>query len=331
MPINILITGYRGYIGSALVEYLRQNLFVAKIIGYDISEGNDILNCERLIHVLKSNNIFVVIHLAALSSIAVCNKNPTNAIKINAYGTYCILKAMKEAGCNNIIYASTSLVYGNDEYNLPYSEYSKPNPCAAYGISKMLGEHVIFNHYKLQNNPGNYLIFRMFNVIGSSGFAHIDERSHIINSGHNRLFDALESGYITIYGKDYSTFDGTSERDYVALKDVCMAYIKGIKTIMGPDVVRSTINICSGIPISINSIVNKWNKISTNISNKKEDYNLYNKLPYINYTYGPKRDNDPSKVYGSNNKAMKVIGWETKRKMEDIILDLAIDKNFINV
>lgn len=328
MNINILVTGHSGYIGSALMEYLSKESFVNKVIGYDVSNGHDILNFDSLVNVMQSNNIDIVIHLAALSSVSACNEDPTQAIKINGSGTRTILDAMKQTGCKHIIYASTSSVYGNNEDNLPYTEDLTPSPCSSYGSSKMLGEQAIYNHYDLQDNSGNYLIFRMFNVVGTSGFPHIDCK---LSAGYDRLFAALESGNIIIYGDDYNTIDKTCERDYVSLKDVCHAYILGIKAIFKSESLRETINICTFNPTSVKDMIFIWNKIAQCIDVQQTGFENCNKLPLVKYTYGPRRIGDPSTVYGSNEKARKLLGWKPKRKIEDIIFDLAMDKKLSNV
>jgi nucleoside-diphosphate-sugar epimerase len=141
MTLSILMTGHRGYIGSAIIEFLLSIKTIDNIIGYDIADGDDILDYDNLINIMKSNNINLVIHLAALSSVTACNEDPKKTIKVNPIGTYNILNAMKQADCCNIIYASTSSIYGNNELiylHNPYTEDMHLNPCSAYGVSKLL-------------------------------------------------------------------------------------------------------------------------------------------------------------------------------------------------
>ncbi len=316
MSVNVLVTGSNGYIGSALMAELITNININKIVGYDLSNGDDILDETKLTFVLRDNNINIVIHLAALSSVSGCNEEVIKAIEINAIGTRTILEAMKKSGCKHIIYASTSSVYG-DSKDLPYEEYMTPTPCSVYGDTKMLGEHIIYNHYDLKENSGSYLIFRMFNVVGTCGIKSIDMKK---STGYDRLFGALESGKITIYGTDYDTEDGTCERDYVSLKDVCNAYILGIKCIVESKQVREIVNISSGIPLSVKTIINLWNQVAQCIEG---DNNNFKKVQVM---YGDRRTGDPPQVYGSNNKAYELLDWFPKKKMENIIINLAIDK-----
>src|SRR5436853_3715887 len=289
--MNILVTGHRGYIGSALVEILCVTSLVKNVVGYDSLDGNDILDYDNLIKFM--NNIDIVIHLAALSTVSGCNYNPDIAEKKNGKGTKNFVDAMKVCGCKNIIYASTSSIYGNSEI-LPYTEDMTPSPCSSYGKSKLLGEEII------KAFEGNYIIFRMFNVVGN-----IKNLNMVSKAGYDRLFGALQSGTVTVYGKDYSTIDGTCERDYVSLMDTCQAYILGIEAICKG--LRATINICSGSLISVDAIIFMWN----NISKDK-----------ILHSYGGRRLGDPTRVYGSNKWAKEIIQWSPKNIMQDIISDL---------
>lgn len=319
---RVLITGSKGYIGSALRLKLAT---IAKVIDYDLVDGYDIMNYSQLLSVMKESKPDVVIHLAALSSVTECNEKPKQAILTNGNGTINVLKAMKEAGCQNIIYSSTSSVYGK-MINYPYNEIGTTHPCSDYGYTKLLGEYAIFNHFDLKDSVGNYLIFRMFNVVGTSGYPEID---NTVSAGYDRLFGALESGAVTIYGHDCSTIDGTCERDYVSLKDVCEAYFLGVKCLMSTqNKCRHVLNICTGEPTSVRQIVLEWNRIANKIASGHVNYTDCHELPTVIFTYGPKRLGDPERVFGSNRLAREIIKWSPKYTITDIIKNIAIDKYF---
>lgn len=319
--MNILITGHRGYIGSALTRYLQQQSSVNTVIGYDIVEGDDIMDVDRLTNTMLTNNITLVIHLAAQSSVTACNDNPELAIKINGTGTSNILTAMKHSGCANIIYASTSSVYGN-ESDQCYLESDKVTPCSSYGSSKLLGEFAILDHYSDKNITGGYLIYRMFNVVGTCGYNDIDNNVH---PGYDRLFGALQTGKVTIYGDDYQTQDGTCQRDYISLKDICSAYLCGAIKLTENNGLRKILNICTGTPISVSSLISMWNQChDTLLINNTINSNKI--LPYVTFTIGKRRIGDPTIVYGSNSEAKHVLNWQPTRKIDDIIYDIAIDK-----
>lgn len=324
MAYNILVTGGRGYIGSALCYCLRQAPYIGKIVVYDIIDGNDICDVPNLVKHIFDNNIGIIIHLAAISDVASCTNNPKLAIQTNAIGTKCVLDAMTITGCQNIIYASTSSVYGNNR-ELPYFENHSLKPQSCYGYSKLLGEHCIFNHYNVNLHPGSYYIFRMFNVVGTIGVNAIDNSA---NPGYDRLFATLQQGKLTIYGNDYFTTDGTCERDYVSLKDTCNAYLCAIKNIYLSNQ-RMVLNISTNTATSVAKIVRTWNYIADQISNGNPEYADCHPLPHITPTFGPRRLGDPAQSYGLNTLAYSFIDWDPLYSVFDIIVDIARHKDIL--
>lgn len=322
MPVTILITGHRGYIGSALFRFLSEQREIDNVIGYDLLDGNDILDYNNLLNYMRRYHPDIVIHLAAITSQTACNSDPKLCITVNSHGTNNVLRAMKEVDCNHIIYSSSAAVYGDSKI-FPYKESMKVTPSSPYGFSKLLGELAIHNHYEFKNNYGNYLILRLFNVVGTSGYKDID---NIKGMKYDRLFPALETGNVIIYGTDYPTFDGTCERDFISLKDTCGAFMKAITAIGCYIKIREIINICSGETSSIQSVIDIWNNISNRIN--KTQRPDYNNLPYIIYNYGPKRKWDNAKICGKNKRATRLLTWKPTKKIEDIIYDLAHDKIF---
>lgn len=307
-PTNILLTGHLGYIGSAVYYALHNDPFIDNVIGYDIIEGNDIMDYEKLVKVMTRQSITCVVHLAAMSTVTDCNNDPRGASRINCKGTNNVLKAMEASGCRHIIYASTSSVYGSNP-SIPHKERHKTFPCSSYGLSKLWGEFAIQNLYDHKNYDGKYIIFRMFNVVGTAGVKHIDKRKF---PASDRLFSALESGAITVYGYDYFTKDGTCERDYVALKDVVMAYRLAIEEIFIGDTQPGIINIGSGKVTSVKEIIDEWNSL--------------NDLSKVIVTYGDRRQGDPEKVVANIKKAKRVLSWVPERKIEAIIREIVIDR-----
>lgn len=310
MSIRVTVTGGKGYIGTALVEFLKGLDFIEEVYVYDLIDGNDINDYNQVSTFMREYVPDIVIHLAAVSSITECNEDISKAVLTNGKGTYNLLKAMKSVGCRKIIYASTSAVYSPQAY-LPYCEQSKICPSSAYGFAKLLGEHAIFSA------DVDHLIFRMFNVVGTSGRSNIDKN---LSKGYDKLFAALESGNLTIYGNDYNTYDGTGVRDYISLKDTCEAYIKGLLLLINSDYLREVVNISSGVGFSVLDLVQKWNAIK--IRNFMD-----HRFPIVNYTFGPRRLGDMESTYGDNTKASTLMRWKPVHTISDTISEVFIDKS----
>jgi len=108
---------------------------------------------------------------------------------------------MENISFDNFIFASTG---------------AAENPCSPYALSKANVEALI-RQYCIMNNK-DYTIFRFYNVTGSAGFKPTNWDGLLYN-----LMKARETGEFNLYGNDYDTIDGTAERDYVHVLEVCNA------------------------------------------------------------------------------------------------------------
>ena len=108
-------------------------------------------------------DIDVVFHLAAESRIQIATNNPTLAAKTNTTGTCNVLQAAREAGCDRVIYSSTSSAYGkNDSISL---KETMPNDCLnPYSVTKVAGEELCKMYTKLFGFKT--ITLRYFNVYG---------------------------------------------------------------------------------------------------------------------------------------------------------------------
>lgn len=196
---TLLITGNSGYIGSHLSAKLRDRY---RIIGLDVNKPQ----CEIHDHVTADvrsiqnfpYEIDTIIHLAALVRVNDSVKQPLNYYSTNLNGTTNILH---HVNCDNFIMAST----GSAEYcNNPY------------GVSKRAAEDCVQQF--CQEHNINWTTFRFYNVMGSSGYAPTNPDGLFYN-----LIRAVDTGQFRVFGSDYCTRDGTAERDYVHVDEICAA------------------------------------------------------------------------------------------------------------
>ena len=181
---KILVTGHRGFIGTHLMRALPE------AIGYDILDGNDILNIETLEKVVKDNNIDTIIHLAAISNRQETDKNPQLSLTTNVVGSYNVLEVAKRHNVYTIL-ASSAAIYEPDK--------------TIYGASKDFME-------KLSRFFENVTIFRMFNVYGEGS-------KSVIGIFEN----AIEKG-------EPITLNGNTIRDYIHIDDVVAKFLEVLKT-----------------------------------------------------------------------------------------------------
>ena len=295
--MNILITGCNGYIGSSLYLFLKKKY---NILGIDKKDHPlkpfkyykfDLLNKRKLNNFFKNKKIDLVIHLAGQSTIDNISKKKLY-YKNNVIVTKNLVEASKNYGVKNLIFSSTAAVY--KKKNAKLNEKSEIRPNNIYGITKFNSEKIIQNKFK-----GNFVIFRFFNVCSSLtefniGEAHNPE-THLIPIIVNKL---LNKKNIKIYGKNYKTKDGTCIRDYIHIRDLCIAHYKVIK-IMKKKIIRDVINLGNQQGQSVMEIL----KISKTIAKKN----------YLKeHEFVKKRKGDIAKLVANSLKAKKIINWKAK-------------------
>ena len=142
----------------------------------------------------------MVIHLAALTGLEKCQKNPELAFKINVFGTFNVIKSCIKSS-TKLIFVSSREVYGETK-----SEKSKEDdpllPNNIYGITKMIGENLV--KMTSQKDDLNYTILRLTNVYGPEGDQY---GAQVI------IKNAIKDKKIKILG-------GTQRLNYVYVDDV---------------------------------------------------------------------------------------------------------------
>lgn len=160
---NILITGYKGFIGSHLVGEFKQ-----KIIGLDLKDGKDILECDL-------PDADVVIHLAAQTDVINSVSNPLDDARTNILGTIRLVERYKDA---KFIFASSGGAI-QEKIESPY------------GLSKFCAEEYIKLRHK------NAVILRFPNIFGPGSNSVVEK---FIN-GHVYIFGDGTStrDYVCVY------------------------------------------------------------------------------------------------------------------------------------
>lgn len=127
MNEDVLITGGEGVLGSYFDFGTRMGRKALDITDFDV-----------VMKVCTNMKPKVIVHCAALTDLAFCEKNPDKAYLVNAAGTYHMALAARAVGAK-FVYVSTSDVFDGTSKE-PYAEKDIPNPTTVYGRSKHLGE-----------------------------------------------------------------------------------------------------------------------------------------------------------------------------------------------
>lgn len=134
--MQVLITGATGQLGIALQESLRAHEVTALA-----HSQLDVTDATRVREAIASAQPHVVIHTAAWTDTAGCERDPERAAAVNGEGTRNVAAACRENGAA-ILYVSSNEVF-DGEKGAPYDETDAPNPINAYGRSKLAGETAV--------------------------------------------------------------------------------------------------------------------------------------------------------------------------------------------
>ncbi|WP_086313794.1 UDP-glucose 4-epimerase GalE [Enterococcus sp. 7F3_DIV0205] len=316
--MNILVVGGAGYIGSHIVKQLtdsNHNVIVLDNLQTGHAEAvtkpatfikGNVKDKSLLRKIFTETSFDVVFHFAANSSVEESMKDPLLYFDNNVSGLIALLEIMNEFAVKTIIFSSTAAVYGDTPEEV-ITEDTVTIPKNPYGESKRMMEQIIQWCHTAYNI--NYVVLRYFNVAGAdlAGIIGEDHRpeTHLIPIVLQVPLEKRE--FITIFGNDYDTKDGTTVRDYVHVVDLATAHLLAMDYLLEGK--ESTIfNIGSSTGFSTLEIINKV-----------EEY-TGKKIPI---RYGSRREGDPHSLIASSKKIEAVLGWKPHYTDLDAIIDSA--------
>jgi len=176
--MTILITGGAGFIGSHLVDRLVKEGFSVRVVDNlssgrleNLTQHRNNPRVEVIIGDLKKmedalravDGVETVFHFAANPEVRVSTTNPEIHFNENVVATFNLLEAMRRKDVKELVFASSSSVYGEPE-QIPVSEDAPIRPVSVYGASKAACENLIHAYVKLYGMKA--VILRYANVVG---------------------------------------------------------------------------------------------------------------------------------------------------------------------
>ncbi|NLC19854.1 MAG: UDP-glucose 4-epimerase GalE [Clostridiales bacterium] len=311
----VLVLGGAGYIGSHTVYELIDN-GVDVVIADNLETGyaeavhpkarfyqGDIRNRSFVDHVFESEKIDAVIHFAANSLVGESMTNPLKYYDNNLCGTKVLLEAMVAHGIDKIVFSSTAATYGEPE-RIPILESDRTEPTNTYGETKLAMEKM-FKWTGLAHGL-RYVSLRYFNACGAHKSGRIGEahkpESHLIP-----LILQVPNGqreYVSIYGDDYNTKDGTCVRDYIHVTDLAQAHILAMNYLIEGNE-SDIFNLGNGVGFTVKEVIDTARRVT--------------KHP-IEARVTQRRAGDPAVLVASSEKAKRVLGWKPQHAdLEEII------------
>lgn len=313
--MKILVVGGAGYIGSHCCKILANRGY--EVVAVDnLSTGHkdsvdsrvklyvgDIRDFGFIDGVLGKETPDAVIHFAAKSLVGVSMNNPLDYFDNNVNGTLVLLKAMIKNSVKKIVFSSSAAVYGEPKI-IPITEDCETNPINPYGETKLQMEKIM----KWANKAYDikYVSLRYFNVAGAYEDGSIGEdhrpETHLIPLILQVPLNKRE--FISVFGNDYKTPDGTCIRDYIHIEDLIDAHIRAFEYLNdGND--SEIFNLGSEDGYSVLQMIQTAEK-------------ELNKS--IKQVMSSRRAGDPAILVASSKKAKELLKWNPKHTLAEMIL-----------
>jgi len=297
--MRILVTGCAGFIGSHVCEYLlkrgdtvmgidninnyydigqkHKNLEILKLYGSFNFKEEDIC----LTNTISSWKPEKICHLASMAGVRYSLEHPKLYVKTNIEGFIHILEEARKNNVKQIVYASSSSVYGLNK-KVPFTENDPIKKCnSPYACSKIAMELFAKTYNQLYNM--NLIGLRFFTVYGPRGRPDMAPYKFLKAISEGKTFQK--------YG------DGTSSRDYTYIDDI----VSGVIASLENDNIECEIyNLGNSNPVSLNEFIGLCEKV---VGKKAKYEQIENQL------------GDVPKTYADISKANKDLNYNPQIKL----------------
>jgi UDP-glucuronate 4-epimerase len=306
---TILVTGCAGFVGSHLCERLLADGH--RVVGLDnfdpfydrrLKEANlvllrahhrftfrelDLRHGPSALANLPAGPYDAVVHLAAKAGVAPSLREPAAYVENNVLGTTHLLEWMHEQGILNLLFASSSSVYGN-AVTRPFREDEplQASCISPYAASKLAGEELTFMYHNLYGM--GVLNARFFTVYGPR------QRPDLAIHKFARLLRAGQP--LPVYG------DGSAARDYTFVADTVEGIVRGLDYLRANPGAHETVNLGSSQPVPLLALITELGE-ATGV------------VPTLDFM--PMQAGDVEVTFADNSKAFALLGYEPHTSLQE--------------
>ena len=323
--MNILLTGGAGYIGShtcvALIEagftpVILDNFSnshpavlerLQQITGQHVAcEKGDVLDMPWVQDMLERHKIAAVLHFAGDKAVGESVAQPLKYYRNNLGGTISLLEAMQAAGCQTLVFSSSATVYG-DPASVPITENFPRRHTNPYGHTKLVIEDIL-SAMQVADPSWKLGVLRYFNPVGAHPSGLIGEDPSGIPNNLMPFVTQVAIGkrpFLSVYGNDYSTPDGTGVRDYIHVQDLAEGHVAALQALLEKKE-SFTVNLGTGHGYSVLEVVKAFEKASGRT---------------VSHQIARRRPGDVAQCYADPALAQRLLGWSASRSLADMCLD----------
>ena len=316
---SVLVTGGAGYIGSHTLLQLTSRGEKVVVLD-DLSTGfrqavrdvplvvgnvGDRALVDRL---LAEHRVDTIIHFAAHTIVPESVSNPLKYYGNNTCATRSLLEAATQAGVKNFVFSSTAAVYGIPSSGLA-SEETQTQPINAYGTSKLMSEWMLRDLSAATSL--RHVVLRYFNVAGSDPEGRIGQSTRAATLLVKVACEAAvgKRPFLSVFGTDYPTPDGTGVRDYIHVEDLATAHLNSLDYLRAGG--KSLIaNAGYGHGYSVREVLSSVEKIAGIKLDVREE---------------PRRAGDPPSLIAKCDRVRDLLKWQPKFDDIDTIVKTSLE------
>lgn len=324
--MNILLTEGAGYIGShtcvALIEagftpVLLDNFSnshpavlhrLQAITGQEVvCERGNVMDTPWVEAVLRRHAIAGVMHFAGDKAVGESVAQPLKYYRNNIGGAVSLLEAMQAAACDTLVFSSSATVYGDPE-SVPITEAFARHHTNPYGHTKLVIEDMLATMSVAQPS-WRIGVLRYFNPVGAHPSGQIGEDPSGITNNLMPYVAQVATGkrsYLSVYGNDYATPDGTGVRDYIHVQDLAAGHVAALQALLATTGQGFTVNLGTGQGHSVLEVVRAFEQATGRL---------------VPYQFAPRRPGDVAQCYADPTLAQRLLGWRTTRTLAEMCTD----------
>ena len=325
MTNKILVTGGAGYIGShTVVELLDAGQDVVILDNFCNSKpsvieriirisghtpllvAGDLRDRELLAQLFAAHQFSAVIHFAGLKAVGESVAVPLMYYDNNVLGSLVLVESMAAAGVKQLVFSSSATVYGDPEI-LPIRENAPLRATNPYGQSKLMVENIL-RDVAIADPDWKIALLRYFNPVGAHASGLIGEDPQGVPNNLVPYIAQVATGkreYLSVFGDNYPTPDGTGIRDYIHVSDLARGHLRALAalpTLNG----ALAINLGTGRGYSVLQMAKAFEQASQR------------PIPFRTTS---RRPGDIAECYADPSLAERVLGWRAEFGIEKMCRD----------
>lgn len=318
--LAVLVTGGAGYIGSHAVLALADAGYRVSVVDNLVTgfrwavpssipfyEG-DIADAALVDRICAEQGLAAIMHFAGSVVVPESVENPLKYYRNNTANSRTLLESAVRNRIRHFIFSSTAATYGIPE-SVPVAEDAPRQPINPYGTSKLMTEMMLAD--VAAAHPINYAALRYFNVAGADPKGRTGQSTagatHLIKVAVEAALG--KRSYVSVFGTDYATADGTGVRDYIHVSDLASAHVLALDWLAERPSESVTLNCGYSRGFSVLDVLDAVDRVAgVTLARRIE----------------PRRAGDPDALVADNSRILDAFRWQPKFGNLDTIVAHAL-------